>query len=255
MVEKKEKSHTEIIEEKVTENVIVPVKKTKSKDQNDITNLAPLQSETKEISKLKDENKLLQEQIEKTNEMLNMLKQQILNSNFNAPEKKERVSTIGCRLFNGGSLSSLNGDIIYDFRCGEEIDIDETDLKVIFKNHLYNNKFLFIKGMFYFVNEEDYDYYKIKRTVDLSEDYIINCLTELDYNSCIAEFARITKQGSDYNVKNTLLFQIALILINKPLALETWGYEHRANVEKYFNVKFDELSNTVRFFNEKVGRN
>ena len=191
----------------------------------------------------------MQQQMQQMTAMFAMLQNGGFNFANNA-NKKEEVR-IGCRAFSGITLSTRDESIQYTFEVGDEKDIPIEDMKQLLKeNGTRNNKKLFEKGLFYFVDKEDYKTFGITPRVDLSIENIKRIVTEPDIDKMLREVKEITKDKVDWAVTHSLKFTIAQMWVDKETQpLKNWTYANRVALENYFGNKFDDLIASIGLHN------
>lgn len=149
--------------------------------------------------------------------------------------------TVGCRIFNGATLSSQGGDVTIPIQYREELPIEYGELREIFKNP-FGYKTMFRKGTLYFVDDDDYKKFGITREIDLSDDHLKSILENVSASRAVEEVKRITKDKKDFTEMFALIYQIAYLIDNKILDLD---YDVRNSLEKYFEVDFKTLINNL----------
>lgn len=178
----------------------------------------------------------------------------IMNNGGNAQKEEKREKEyvrVGCRTFSGATLCTKDESIQYLFEAGDVKDILAEDMKLIFRDSgLRNNKALFEKGLFYFLDEEDYNTYGIRPRVDLSVENIKRIVTQHDVDKMIREVKEMTKDKADLSIVHSLKFTIAQMWIDKEnQPLKNWSYENRVALENYFGNKFDDLIANIGLYN------
>ncbi len=148
---------------------------------------------------------------------------------------------VGCRIFNGVTLSSIGGDISISIQNQEEVETSYTELREIFKSP-FNYKNMFKKGILYFVNPDDYTRFSIKPEIDLSDENLVDLLSNNTSHYIIEYCKKITNDKKDLMEMFALIYQIARLIDGKKVDLD---YEIRSNLEKYFNIEFTELINNL----------
>lgn len=148
---------------------------------------------------------------------------------------------VGCRIFNGVTLSSVGGDISISIQNQEEVETSYTELREIFKSP-FNYKNMFKKGILYFVNPDDYTRFSIKPEIDLSDEKLVDLLSNNTSHYIIEYCKKITNDKKDLMEMFALIYQIARLIDGKKVDLD---YEIRSNLEKYFNIEFTELINNL----------
>ena len=184
---------------------------------------------------------------------LQALMSAIMANGTRVEPKAEEPKTVkvGCRAFSGACLRNKDESIIYYFSAGEERDVDVEDLKMIFKDGaILKNRALFEKGIFYFVDNDQYSKWGISQKVDLSLDAIKAIVTEPDVDVMIRKVKELTKDKTDTNVTHSFKFIIAQMMVdNEKEPLRSWRYENRVALENYLGNKFDELIANVGLYN------
>ena len=184
----------------------------------------------KELEEMMKNYKDMQLQLQN---MLIAQQSQVLSSN----KVGDGSAIVGCRIFNGATLSSQGGDISIAIPYLGEEEITYSELKEIFKSP-FNYKNMFKKGILYFVNEEDYTRFSVKPEIDLSDENLIKILSEKSYTDIVTYFQTITKDKKDLMEVFALIYQVARLIDDKKVDLD---YEIRSNLEKYFDVEFSAL--------------
>lgn len=193
---------------------------------------------------LAEENALLKEELNKM--MSNYKDMQLQLQNMLLAQQNQNVANnkqvdepiiVGCRIFNGVTLSSPGNDISFQIPYLDEVEITYSELREIFKSP-FGYKNMFKKGILYFANENDYTKFNIKPEIDLSDEAVIDLLSNNSYIDIIEKAKEITKDKRDLMEMFTLIYQIARLIDEKKVNLD---YSVRSNLEKYFDVGFDEL--------------
>lgn len=198
-------------------------------------------------NKLVEENASLKKELEEMmsnyKDMQVQLQNMLLAQQAQALNAKGTDDTIivGCRIFNGVTLSSIGGDISISIQNQEEVETSYTELREIFKSP-FNYKNMFKKGILYFVNPDDYTRFSIKPEIDLSDDNLVDLLSNNTSHYIIEYCKKITNDKKDLMEMFALIYQIARLIDGKKVDLD---YEIRSNLEKYFNIEFTELINNL----------
>ena len=216
---------------------------------------APKEDYEEKIKKLEETNEILlktnenlQKMYESTQKQLSAVMDIIAKNNQSTSTKQEGATVkIGCRAFSGACLRNRDETILHLFAAGEEQDIDAEDLRQILKdNSVITARSLFEKGIFYFVDKEEYAKWGIKQRVDLSQEAIVKLVTNTDIDAMIRNVKEITKDKTDVSLTHSLKFIIAQMIIdNKNEPLRNWRYENRIALENYLGNKFDDLITNV----------
>lgn len=195
-------------------------------------------------SKLEEENANLKNQLK---EMMDNYKEMqlqlqtmlIAQQNQNVPTTNDEDIVIGCRIYNGATLSSIAGDIIIPVGYREEVEIKATELREVFKSP-FGYKHMFRKGMLYFKDNDNYKRFSITPEIDLSDEGLVKLLEKADETEIIEHVKKITKDKKDLMEVFALIYQIAYLIDKKQVILD---YEVRHSLEKYFNIDFKDLIN------------
>ena len=163
--------------------------------------------------------------------------------NSEQPKKEEETTAVvGCRAFSGAPLVNQDESLNYSFACGEEKEIDISDLKDLLKDSgVRKNKLLFRDGIFYFKDPKYYNYFGIKNVVDLSDSAIKKIVLTDDVNSMIRKVKEITNDRMNFRVTHTLQFKVAQMIVDDSQPLMGWRYDARKALEDYLGIKFDDL--------------
>lgn len=215
-------------------------------------NIAKINKDEKEelLKHLQEENINQKSQIDLLTKNLEILQSQIkiLVSTMDDKKSNKEINEdvlIGCRKIYGDVLSTSDNSLVIPFDCDEEKYINSEDLKLLLKqNSQKNNKKLFENDIFYFVDKNNYERFKVIKRFDLSKDNIIRILN-LPREQMIDEVNLLTNQLRDFNILHAFQFEIVKMLINSNAPLKNWSYDNRAYLENYLNIKFDDLAASV----------
>ena len=165
-------------------------------------------------------------------------------------QNEEKEVTIGCRILQGigwGKPDDSAGEI--RLRFNEEQVVTVSDMKKFFRN--FSVKKLFIDGICYFKNPEDYSIFGIKEHIDLSDERLKNILTDGDANMIVGKIAGITDNKKNANIVNCITYRIC-DMIRKNLL--SWDYYTRKGVEQYLGVEFDKGIMTLTAMDNLIQR-
>lgn len=210
--------------------------------KNDIENKTaiPLIDNEKEL--LKEQLKSQSEQMAKMMEDFKKIQSEIKKNGDFKPSVIDETIDIGCRINNGVHLCSKDESVIIDLLCDEETEVFVSDFKLVLGNP-FGYKELFKKDILYFVDEENYQRFRIKRDISLNKEDIIDHLTKDSVNEMIEWLKSITNEKHNFNVLYCLMYQVAKLY---PAGnLKDWGYESRTTFEKYFEVEVNNLVNNL----------
>lgn len=216
----------------------------KTSNKKDTTKVNEKINKEVEIEK-KEENKdleLLKEQMEEMKKIMlqlsqenSLLKNAALQAKTNVVlNQEEDEVTIGCRLIQGigwGNIKDSAGEI--NLKYGEEKTVTVSDMKKFFRSG--NVKKLFIDGICYFANPEDYKKFGIKNYLDLSEERLIELFSK-EINDIVGELNKITEDQRNINVVNCLIFRLCEMVKDRKINLD---YYVRKGIEDYFGYTLD----------------
>lgn len=186
-------------------------------------------SESEEIIALKKQLEEMQKA------MMAMMTNNMVAQNSMANNSEEDEVVIGCRVLQGigwGNPKDTAGEI--RLRFNEEQAVTVADMKKFFRN--YSVKKLFIDGICYFKDKEDYAKFGIKNFVDLSNENLLSILTNGDTNTIVGKIAEITENKKNSNIVNCIIYRICDMIRRNQL---TWDYYTRKGVEQYLGIEFD----------------
>lgn len=163
-------------------------------------------------------------------------------------EDDDEMVEVCCRVFSGLGMTNNAGTSQINFKCGESKFISASDLKDFLKEGIRNNKALFAKSLLFFTNEENYNKFKIRKIVDLSEENVLNIIQTKNTNEMIRKVNTLTNNLYDDAVLYTFKFMIADMLMNNKLG--GWSYESRDALEKHLGVKFDVLISNAGMYKQ-----
>jgi hypothetical protein len=200
------------------------------------------------IEQLKKDNDSKDQKIEELSKGFSELQEKLnllLSGGMLGQGTKEPSSEdilVGFRGIYVGVLSNSDGSIQYKFEANDEKVIDSEDLKILFRESKgTNNRKLFEDDIFYFVDEENYAKFKIKKRVDLSRENIIRILTMKNSNEAIGELSKLTNDKLDFNILHTFQYQVARLIIDGSPELNNWNWQNREDMERYIGQKFNDL--------------
>lgn len=215
--------------------------KTSKKDTTKVNE--KINKENKIEKKEKNEElDLLKQQMEEMKKMMlelsqenSLLKTAALQSKTNITlNNEEDEVVVGCRLIQGvgwGNVQDSAGEI--NLKYGEEKTITVSDMKKFFRNG--NVKKLFIDGICYFANPEDYEKFGIKDYLDLSEENLKELFSK-EINEIIGELKKMTEDQRNINVVNCLIFRLCELVKDRKINLD---YYVRKGIEDYFGYTLD----------------
>ena len=189
-----------------------------------------------------EELDLLKQQMEEMKKMMlelsqenSLLKTAALQSKTNITlNNEEDEIVVGCRLIQGvgwGNVQDSAG--VINLKYGEEKAITVSDMKKFFRNG--NVKKLFVDGICYFANPEDYEKFGIKDYLDLSEENLKELFSK-EINEIIGDLKKMTEDQRNINVVNCLIFRLCELVKDRKINLD---YYVRKGIEDYFGYTLD----------------
>lgn len=166
-------------------------------------------------------------------------KQSFSNTITNANNKV----SIGCRFLNGVTVYSPNREIEIFIPYGENniIDFTENEMSMLLKQKFFR-EFL-AEDVLYFINEEDYARYSIKKIMSLDDDSIIDILDGKENLKSV--FDKYTNSKRNDPVSHVLFYTIVnLVDKNK---ISRLGIGVQREIEDYFNFKIDDARERLMF--------
>ena len=190
-----------------------------------------------EVIKKEDNSEViaLKQQLEEMKKAMESL----MNNKATEPSKiyvkeADNEVIIGCRILQGvgwGDPAKDEGEI--RLRFNEEQTVTVSDMKKFFRQASIRK--LFEDGICYFVNEEDYALFNIRKHIDLSGENLLEILSG-DVNSIIRELDKMTESKKNGSIVNCIVFRICDMIRKNELK---WAYYTRKAIEDYFGVEFD----------------
>ena len=196
--------------------------------------------EVKKVEKVQEENSEVATLKKQLEEMKKAMKE-LMDSKAAVPSQgvvirqQEDEVVIGCRVMQGvgwGDPAQPGGEI--RLRFNEEQTVTVSDMKIFFRKHSVRK--LFEDGLCYFTNPEDYVIFNIRKTIDLSNENLINILNNKDINEIIRKLDDITENKKKSNIINCIVFRICDMIRKSEL---NWDYYARTAVESYFGMEFE----------------
>lgn len=196
-----------------------------------------------EKSKESEEVKALKQQLEEMKKAMELLAAQSTQPQQQVIVKKEEDEVvIGCRMLQGvgwGDPGDPSGEIRLEFN--EEQSVTVSDMKRFFRQASIRR--LFVDGICYFAEPENYKLFNIREYTDLSNDMLVSILTEEDINNIVRKLDKITEAKKNSRIVNCLIYRICDMIRNNELQ---WDYYTRKAVEDYFGMEFDRGISTLR---------
>lgn len=205
----------------------------------------------KEIARLKDELAKANSERDSMRSDMDALKAQMdmllqMATGKSVAQKEEAVEEpdveIGYHGFTDMIVESTDSTVSLRFSPAEIKTIPYEDMKTILKeNQFRKNKKLFEKDILYFVNEEDYARFKIRKNIDFSDEEIKEILFTPNKDDMLRKFKAFTNNGKDRTIVFIFQYRVVEMLLSPKKPLRNWDYENRLALEDYMGVKFDRL--------------
>lgn len=189
-----------------------------------------------EVNNKPSEVELLKAQIEEMKKaMAEMTKKASEPSKSIIVKEAEDEVEIGCRMLQGIGLTSDDGTVYISLSFDDVQSLTINEMKKLFRR-AYIKK-LFEDGICYFVDEESYKLFNIRKHKDLSEEALVSLLTSGSVNDIIKELDVITENKRNSNVLNCVIYRICNMI--RKGQLKDWDYYIRKGIESYFGTEFD----------------
>lgn len=188
------------------------------------------------------------EEMKKAMEELMKVKAEVPSQKVFVKQEDDEV-VIGCRVLQGigwGAPEDPAGEI--RLRFNEEQVVTVSDMKRFFRQHSIRK--LFEDGLCYFAEPENYALFNIRKHIDLSDDNLIEILTQEDINDIIRDLDEITTHKKNSSIVNCIVFRICDMIRKNTL---DWDYYKRKAIEDYFNMEFDRGINTLKALEQYRG--
>lgn len=156
------------------------------------------------------------------------------SKNIIVKEAEDEVE-IGCRMLQGIGLTSDDGTVYISLSFDDVQSLTINEMKKLFRRAYI--KRLFEDGICYFVDEESYKLFNIRKHKDLSEEALVSLLTSGSVNDIIKELDVITENKRNSNVLNCVIYRICNMI--RKGQLKDWDYYIRKGIESYFGTEFD----------------
>lgn len=189
-----------------------------------------------EVNNEPSEVELLKAQIEEMKKaMAEMTKKASEPSKSIIVKEAEDEVEIGCRMLQGIGLTSDDGTVYISLSFDDVQSLTINEMKKLFRRAYI--KRLFEDGICYFVDEESYQLFNIRKHKDLSEEALVSLLTSGSVNDIIKELDVITENKRNSNVLNCVIYRICNMI--RKGQLKDWDYYIRKGIESYFGTEFD----------------
>lgn len=189
-----------------------------------------------EVNNEPSEVELLKAQIEEMKKaMAEMTKKASEPSKSIIVKEAEDEVEIGCRMLQGIGLTSDDGTVYISLSFDDVQSLTINEMKKLFRRAYI--KRLFEDGICYFVDEESYQLFNIRKHKDLSEETLVSLLTSGSVNDIIKELDVITENKRNSNVLNCVIYRICNMI--RKGQLKDWDYYIRKGIESYFGTEFD----------------
>lgn len=237
-----------------------------AKEDGEVEIKEEIRNENKNDVVVDDEKERLKKELEDNQNTIKQLQEQMtalmkmvadkgVGGNVANTDDNDEIVDVGCRCFAGLGMTNADGTQNIFFRCGERKGISVEDLKSYLKENIRNNKALFSNGLLFFYDESNYNRFRVKKVVDLSEEEVLKIITMKDPNDMIRKIGEMTNNLRRDSVVYTLKYIIADMMIRKIDGLKDFTYENHNELERYFGVKFDTLILNAQMYKFYKGEN
>lgn len=185
---------------------------------------------------------LLQKQL--TELQMAMIK--IQSNNTIQTLNKDKLLSLRCRFLNGITLYSPKREVEIRVPYNQDIEISEDEMQMLMKTSFVRD--FLKKDVIYFRDEENYKKFKVFDRFDLSDEKIINVVTQSSQNKLVEELNKYTNSKKDDPVFHSLFYRIVDLYNNGKLIKMT--YENRKTIEEYFRFEISNAQFLLHRFKE-----
>lgn len=189
------------------------------------------------LSTISEQNNVIEEMKKQLAEMQKAFISMQSNTSTVLNNEEDDTVRIGCRFINGVPVYSPKRDIEYEIKYGEEneIEVSPNEMRMLLKTN-FVREFL-RKDVLYFVNDSDYDKFKITNRFYLNDDELIKLVSSKNSNHVISELNKYTRDKRDDPVFHCLFYRIVKLSMDGKLG--SMPYETRKSIEEYFQFTID----------------
>lgn len=142
---------------------------------------------------------------------------------------------IGCNALMGVTLSSASGDIDVEVKFNDIVSFSSEDIRSLLKSGEVRN--MFSSCLVYFIDEQNYNKFGIKKRVDICTDTIINVIKSRDAKIIKNYFDESTNKKFDMSVLHSLFYKI--VILNLENKFGDIPFETRKLIEEYFGMQME----------------
>lgn len=224
---------------------------------NQTKNINTENNNLNELKRLREESLKKDRQIEELQNSFSLLQSQLsallqMQSQLQNVASNNEEIEIGNRMFLNTPLSAQNGNKVTLIngwgKSGENNMILAEDLKIYLNDINRKNLSLFEKDIFYFTDEKNYEKFRVKKTLDLSEKNILKIITMEDVNEMIGIVRDMTRNKTDFDVLQAFQYQVIRIMLTQDSELKNWNYDNRVALENYIGQKFTSLMVSINAY-------
>lgn len=175
------------------------------------------------------------ELLDKLDAVLKINEKLVEENNLLKSKSSSRDVEIGCNAVTGVTLVSPNNEIEIDVKYGEFVSLSEDDIRSLLKRN--STRKLFVNGIVYFTNEEEYKNFSLNRRVNFNDDNLIKIIDTYSEDALKDFLDLATSKKQNYDVLNILFYKI--IRMNLDKKFNNLTYEKRKVIEEYFMMKMD----------------
>lgn len=175
------------------------------------------------------------ELLDKLDAVLKINEKLVEENNLLKSKSSSRDVEIGCNAVTGVTLVSPNNEIEIDVKYGEFVSLSEDDIRSLLKRN--STRKLFVNGIVYFTNEEEYKNFSLNRRVNFNDDNLIKIIDTYSEDTLKDFLDLATSKKQNYDVLNILFYKI--IRMNLDKKFNNLTYEKRKVIEEYFMMKMD----------------
>ena len=142
---------------------------------------------------------------------------------------------VGCNALMGVTLTSAGKDIDVEIKFNDIVTFSSEDIRSLLKNGEVRN--MFSSCLVYFVDEQNYSKFGIKKRVDICTENIVKILKTKDVSIIKKYFDESTNKKFDISILHSLFYKI--VVLNLENKFGDLPYETRKLIEGYFGMQME----------------
>ena len=196
------------------------------------------EEEAKKIAGLEQQVSLLAQIVEN----MNQINTEVEQNQEEEDDFLENTFAIYTRALTSSTIRSAQGDVVKVIERGEACLVDEEEFKKLMKNGKTRQRVE--EDIVYFKDESLYKKTKIKKKIDMSDDFLINFLKNKEVVEVENLFNEYTRFKKNNPVFHCLFYRI--VELDMQGHLNNMDYDIRKFIEKYFSFRIDDAKMLTR---------